>query len=811
MTDLDNSKNQSKTSLSSEKLTLLGVFALSFFATFLAFLPSLGSQFLLDEQFVAAWTKALFSGTAEGGWGTYFSWRGPDAQDAFGPLASIACLFFSAAGATMSRLLSITVHAACSTALYSVTRKLTGELDHQISAVLSATAALIFAVHPLSAELINFSGAIGIELSVLFFALSFNFYLVAHPFVCKVRTDIKRNSIFAILFFICSCLAYAKSWYLIKIVAIFEILNFALDPVARAQYKALFKSEQKAEGKSFFLTLATLIVASLIGLGIEFARGMDPVGSILAMMPQGFKSMFLSAFLPVNRAVWKKSSGEYIVFYILFALASILSAYGAFRSPRYRVAVVTAISWVFFGLLIGGNQSIVSDDFYGHRFLAHAQAGICILFPMLCFGLASALSQKRVLAMIPAVVVSLIFAITLSRHSFNQSNFYKASGKLLEKIQKSAAIVCAREQTEYCVAKDLPRQIAVVPCISPFRPAVLDGKTGLLRSPVISGGPLKDALVAGKLHGSTTKWDGTFNALVPVVLEPKKNEKPVSLDAKQIAQFLNPPLDYWKTVKLLPQEDILKVESNSEHEPGISLFAGALSPLDGDAFYVDARISTPVDPANPNVELHWMTQSTSNYEKEDRRTLMRAQINDKTFHRYMLSLRRPGWIMNGAPTQLTIGFPSSSSVDLKAVGIENDTNTFAKCLPIFSQEKTNQNIKRFANLCSNFPNSKDLGLCHLDKDTQELTLTYDVSAITGSASCVLFACQPEQLKLLQDAGSVPDDSVFKINLSGTAGQTKLELNKFAKTGIYAVRLSALDSTGKTIGNYSDTIWLSASR
>ncbi len=309
----------------SERSLIICVALLSFLATLFAFLPSLGSQFLLDEQFIAAWSKALLSGSAAGGWGSYLVWSGADAQDAFGPIASFACLLLSQLGAGLARLSGMAVHASCSVALYMVSRKLTNEFDEKTSIFISVFAALIFAVHPLSAELINFIGAIGIELSVLFFALSFNCYLAAHPvFKAGPESSAKKNSILAVVFFVCSYLAYAKSWYLLKIIAIFEVLNFALDPTARNTYKALFKDGSMLGRKRFFITLGSLMAASIAFMSLEIARGTDPIGSLIAMMPNGLKNMLLATMFPVNRSLWKKYSAEYVVLYIVFGFAAAL-------------------------------------------------------------------------------------------------------------------------------------------------------------------------------------------------------------------------------------------------------------------------------------------------------------------------------------------------------------------------------------------------------------------------------------------------------------------------------------------------------
>ena len=810
-----------------EKFICIAIAVLSFLTTLFAFLPALGSHFLLDEQFIAAWSKALLSGTAAGGWGSFFAWSGPDAQDAFGPIASLACIIQSQMGAGLARLLSMLIHAGCSVALYLVARKLTstgnftvdegGEATkfasrESISIMISVFAALIFAVHPLSAELVNFLGATGIELSVLFFALAFNCYLSAHP-ILKVGPEnrAKLNSILSVVFFFLAYLAYAKSWYLIKIVAMFELLNFALDPEARAQYMNLWKDASAVGRKRFFATLGTLMAVSIACMSVEIFRGNDPIGSILAMMPNGLRNMLLTLMFPVNRALWRKYSIEYISLYVVFTLAIALSSYGLWKQPKYRVAVLTAFAWVFFGLLIGGNQSTVADDFYGHRYLAHAQSGMSLLIPLLCFGLASALNQKRLWAAAPAVLVCLTFMIASCRHSFVQSQHYKSASKLLEKIQNSAKIVCAKENTSFCIAKDLPRKIAFVPIISPFRPVILNAGNGLLRAPTVSGGPLKDALSAGKMLGSTTRWDDTCNSLLTIVVEPKKNEPAFEQNAEQIAASFNPPMQYWKTVSMDKQEKCLKIASNSEHEPGITLFSRVLSPLDGDVFYVDARINTPVQPSNPNVELHWMTLHTNQYEKEDRRAIALAKVNDKEYHRYNLSLRSTGWAINGPATQITIGFPSSSTVELKGIGIVKDDKEerlFAK-LKCADPGRSNSDggQGRFAGLCFNYPDDADLGLFHIDKTQREINLSYDVSAITGGAKAVLFSTQRNRLKLLADCSEIPIDSAFRLDLNEKTGTVKIDLERFEKTGIYGIRIAAVDGSGNPVGNFSDRIWL----
>lgn len=815
-TSINSSEKEKTQSASSGKLNetalVAGVAVLSFLVTLFVFLPSLGSKFLLDEQFIAVWSKDLLGGTADGGWGNFLSWRGPSQQDAFGPLASLSCVVLSQAGEGVARLVAMIAHAACGTALYLVSRKLTKDFGTKVSLGISIFATLIFSIHTLSAEQINFLGSFGIELSVLFFALSMNSYLSAHPvFKAGPESAAKRNSALCIIFFICACLAYAKSWYLLKIIAIFEIFNFAFDPSARSHYKQLVNDKAAPGRTRFFITIVCLTLASLSFMFIEMARGFDPVGSIVAMLPNGLKSSLLSTMFPINRSILTKYSSQYIFLYVIYGLSAALSVYGLWSNQKYRVIAATALAWTFYGLLIGGNGSLVADDFYGHRYLAHAQAGMAILMPILCFGLSAALAKRQLIAMIPAGLVCLLFMLAFCRNSFIQSQHYKGAGNLLAKIQKSVAIICAKQNAPYCITKDLPRRIAFVPQVSQFFPVVLDAKNGLMRAPTVSGGALKDALRDGRLVGSTARWDTTFDSLVPIVVDPKTNDPSFSLDAKKTSEALSPPLQFWKTVSFDPKEDSLNVSSNSEHEPGIGLFSRTLSPLDGDAFYVDAKISTPVEPANPNVELHWMTLHTSGYEKEDRRAITPAQLNDNQYHRHLLSLRGTGWPLNGPPTQLTIGFPSSSSVQMKGIGIIPGNDIFPK-FKVVDAPAPPTNSHRFSNLCFDYPDDADLGLFHIDKNRPEVNFSYDASAITGSAGCVLFATAPNQLKTVSDEGEIPKDSVFQIPLKAASGSVKLSLDNFREaklpsSSIYGLRIAALDANGKQSGKFSDTILL----
>lgn len=798
-----------------EMALVAGVAVLSFLVTLFVFLPALGSKFLLDEQFMAIWSKDLLGGIAQGGWGNFLSWRGPSPEDAFGPLASFSCLLLSQMGEGMARLIAMLMHAACSTALYMVSRKLTKDFGTTVSLGISIFAALIFSIHTLSAEQINFLGAFGIELSVLFFGLSLNYYLSAHPiFKGGEESKAKQNGILSVVLFACACLAYAKSWYLLKIVAIFEIFNFTLDSTARHQYKELFKDKAAPGRMRFFSTLACLTVVSLSFMFIEMARGFDPVGSLVAMLPNGLKSSLLSTMFPINRSILTKYSSQYIFFYVIYGLAAALAVYGIWRNQKYRVVLATSLAWVFFGLMIGGNRSLVADDFYGHRFLAHAQAGISILMPIMCFGLAAALSKRQVVTAIPAVIVCFLFMIAFCRNSFTQCQHYKGAGQLLAKIQKSVTIICAKQGTPYCVTKDLPRRIAFVPEISQFLPIVIDAKNGLMRAPTVSGGALKDALRAGRMVGSTARWDTTFDSLVPIVIDPKTNDPAFFLDAQRTADAMSPPLQFWKTVSLDKTEDSLNVTSNSEHEPGIGLFSRTLSPLDGDAFYVDAKISTPVEPANPNVELHWMTLHTANYEKEDRRSLTLARLNDNQYHRHLLSLRGTGWPLNGPPTQLTIGFPSSSSVHIKGIGIIPGDNIFPSIKVTDPAAPANSIPHRFSNLCYDYPDDADLGLFHMDKNRRQLNFSYDASAIAGSAKCIIFSTAPDQLKTSSDDGKIPTNSAFQMTMNETKGTVKVSLDNFQKAGapasaIYGLRIAALDAVGNQIGKFSDTIWVLA--
>lgn len=781
---------------------LAGVAVASFLCTMIAFLPSLGSTYLLDEQFVAAWSKAIFQGTTINGFGSLLLWQGPAAADSLGPLGSLTCMLSSQLSPGLARLLSMIAHSACSLALFMVARKLTRGIANYISISISIFASLIFAVSPLSSELISYLGGVGIELSILFFLLSLNFYVGGHPVFGSPQ---RKTSVLAVVFFVIAIMAYSKAWLLAKIFAWFEILNFSLDSESRQAYKTMWQDKTSQSRKHFLITFCSIALISMLGMSIEFVRGENPIASFWGLFSH-LKHMLLAVFFPINRAIWNKYSPEYVFLYIVFGFAMTLAAVGIFRNARFRVIACLSLIWIFYGALIGGESSLIANDFYGSRVLAFASVGLALGFSTFTFGLASAFQLPFKTGLIPGIILCSLFIVSNSRHSFHQSVHYKNAAKLLEKIQKSVKITSAKENSEYAVVRDLPRQVSLTPTISPFRPVVLDGLTGLLRSPIVSGGFVKDVLQNNQTGYVVARWDNTFDSLIPVLKTPKINDPVFQFDAIRLAKVLNPPLQFWKTVSLDIGEKSLKIVSNSDHEPGINFAPGYVSPIDGNIFYVDAKIDTPIEPANPNVELHWITVHNNDFEKEDRRSTVKAILNDNVYHRYLLSLRNTGWATNGSISSLTLGFPSSATVQIKEIGIIAGEGVFPQ-LKIAEGESPSKQKSSFAQLCFDYPTDKNLGLLRLNKNSPEAKLTYDFSGITGSASGTLISSLPDQFSFKADAGPLPEEISFKNTLSGNKGEVQISRGQFPKSGIYGVRAVAQNAQGEPLSKFSDTIWI----
>lgn len=781
---------------------LIAVAAFSFLLTILAFMPSLGASYLLDEKYIAAWSNAILKGTTANGLGNMLAWKGPVEADSFGPLSSFLCMFVSQTSPVFARLLSMISHAGCSVALFMVARQLTRGVANCVSLSIAISAALIFAVSPLSTELINYLGGMGIELSILFFLVSFNFYLAGHPIFGTAK---KNYSVLSVIFFILTMLAYTKAWLLAKIFFSYELLNFLLDPESRKSYKSLWHEKTSESRNNFLTTLGGIAVTSVIAMFIELARGANPIGSLFLQLPTA-KNMLLALLFPINRSIWQKYSPEYIFLYIIFGLAVALAAIGILRNTRYRVLAALSVLWMLYGVLVGGDSSLIANDFYGSRFLAHASVAFALGLATFTFGLASAFQLPFKTGLIPGIIICVLFAISSSRHSFNQCVHYKNSANLLERIEKSVKIICAKEKTEYAVVRDLPRQISLTPTVSPFRPLVMDGQSGLMRSPIVSGGFVKDLLKSALPNPVVARWDKTFDSLLPVLTDPTTNNPAIQFDVFKLTKKLNPPLKYWKTVSLDTEEKCLKIESNSENGPGIHLAPGYLSPIDGDLFYIDAKIDTPVVPAHSNIELHWITILNDDFERQDRRSTVKAILNDNTYHRYFLSLRNTGWATNGTILNLTLGFPSSATVRIKEAGIISGDGVF----PQISLEPLGNVAKAqssFTQLCFNFPNDKRLGLCRLNKDTPETKIAYDFSSIAGSASGTLISSMPDQFSFITDAGPIPADTSFKSALTGTKGEIQISRGQFQRSGIYGIRVVAQNAQGEPLGKYSDTIWI----
>lgn len=135
-------------------------------ACFALYLPFLNAPAHLDDQFLINWlTHLKDNGSA------FMQWAGPDKPDAWGPFMHFwffAKAAFIKKSIWLWRFAGLLIHVLASLTVYFIVKRITMEN----SALVSMSAALLFAVYPLHPEAVFWISGKASELSALFFLIS---------------------------------------------------------------------------------------------------------------------------------------------------------------------------------------------------------------------------------------------------------------------------------------------------------------------------------------------------------------------------------------------------------------------------------------------------------------------------------------------------------------------------------------------------------------------------------------------------------------------------------------------------------------
>lgn len=768
--------------------------------------PALGMKPLLDEQFIAAWTsEALKQGGASQVIDSFRSWRGFDSTDAWGPLGSLFMLYFSgvpAASPWPTRLAGLLLHAVTSFLVFLTTRRLTQSHAPGYGPWIAAGAALLFAVYPLNAEAVVWIGGRVFEIATALFLGSFYCYLRGRSRFLAPHTVLERNKSQSFAWFASSFALYVLMaftapafWTAWIIVAIYEISQLPL-PSGKTSASAA----TVATG-----LISAMALASFLAAAVAPGPASQPLqlpGSIGT--PSDLLNAIIHTFFPINKALWAGYAKEFRNLYFVYPVVGALLLSGLLRNAQYRRTLVFSFVWVILAMVPFAGAAVQQSNLYGSRWLCPSSAAFCIFISLSAFGLYEAFKRLRFLTLPAGIVVIALLLVFSSRHLSHRVNAFAAAGKAVENVQESVRIIATKERSPIVLARDLPKNLSVMPLLHEFKVSCFDGQTALLMAPVVSGGRLKDSLRQGQLERVTTRWDKDFSALMCVNLSPRTNTFKNLVGAQAVADQLKPPLKFYKSVTL--DKDSLVLESNSTIEPGITLDGKGLSQLDGDFLYFDAQIDTAGVARNPNVELHWLTIPGPDFQPYDRRVVSKAICDDGKTHRYHQSLRSSGWTTNGEIISIILGFPTTARAHIKEVGIVSKDGLVPHISLSTKEPDTTAQPNHYARGFFNYPQNDKLGLHRVSGNAQTVEVKFDVSQIPQATGALLEISQPDTPYFQENADSVDEHSLKSLPASGVTGTIEVPRSLFERSAVYGMRVVGTGSDGKPIAKFSDSLY-----
>lgn len=836
----------------SEKIHSLAVAILAVVLLLIIYLKALNAPPLLDEDYILTWLEALgkdngiLASSAIG-------WNGPELTDTWsyisgGLFALIGTV--SSQSTRLFRIINLILHVANTILVYLVMSRALKPAPHALFDKkikwMPVLIALTFSVYPLTAESTFWLGGFAYNLGTMLLLAAYLFYLLAKE--SKSWTKIGIGCIFYLLALYSDRSLWAASFTLVSLelardfighyghhdpliskrtIKETEDIEDAVEKLLEAERDGSIAKKEKVEGdrggeeaksqeESVFDTLLPalpfLALGALVPLGSLPTYGTETLASELIIRPTDWQSAVKAFWFPVNQSINEGYNKLYSFLYIIYGIGLAIVPVALVRSKPYRQHAVFLVIWLVMAIVPHLHHAITNETMTGARWFYHASIPLTALIVLYFFALPFAISTfrqcrttlyKAIATIFSVVLIASFFFFTFAR-TRTQVSAYLSATNVVSKLKKSLYNVAGKEKAPFLIVRNVPFYATISSKTSPFNLLIFDSRSQLIRAPKVVGGNLKELLKEGKFHNLTMHWELDMVSLLPIDLGVAGDgqHKPF-MDGTEIEKRLIPPLRYWKTAKFHSKENVFEVFSNWEAGPVLNVSANGFAPLGPDFVYIEAKIDTPDNQPDSELELSWLTTWGKEFERRDRLSRTGALTNDGKYHRYRFPVRSTAWCTNGIIQQLSFGFPKSATVKIREIGTEDRPDLIAKLK--FDSDEGKRKVDSFVSGYFNYPSDQALGLVLCLKEEKELKFNYDVSKVENAKKAVCEISRPDRFFEFPNSYKLGADHLKVLNLKSTAGTIKVKTSDLKEPGVYSFRVLAIDSNGKTVGFASDTI------
>ena len=753
MTDLSTNLEDASSGQKNIKITALGLL-LACLAGLALFIPVLSGPPLYDECYLLAWwSHSLSSGFFSQDMLAQVQAPAFDLRDGQNFLGNFVQVLTAAATGTNCgaiRLLQVTVHLANAMLLafciFKGGKAISADnAGTELAFAMTALAgAILFITYPLSPESVGWLGGIAVEAAVLL-------TLLTTVNILQSKTGPKRQTFNAIMLVL-------APWISVKVLPLTVLVFFMGNPVA----KKVGRPVLVAAG------LSTLIALSIYTFTIVSNQGAVPETikqlriekiDLDKSATQAQNSLTLSALLeasranleaivlPVNRKIDERYNKVLRRFYLVLIIEAVIFFIAFALNPVLRRLALAAALSLAVGVCTAGG--IESGNLYGAHWLYPTLPAAALLMALLATsplylegkGKFRGGSKTGYIKLFCAIIFICLLGYLFSERTYKQCMSYKSNGKLWKVIQATIEDSGRRRTSPFIVARNLPPALSVAPMISPFSPQLIDTQSGLPRTMSLSAGLFKDAIKKGHYHGLALHYRQQYESFLPTEFEIVNKPFGPILGASQIADLLSPPLSYYQgTVSLDKNAGVLHLVSQTKMGPAVRMQCFGLSPAQDDFLCIEAKIQKvdklPVTDQDL-LELHWLTNWQGDWDGRDRKLTNSGTIYYGQFHRYYFPLRTLAWLTSGLPTDIMLGFPRQTAIDLKSVSVvrNGDTGYEHLAMPQIrarANHVQNNNRLYFSHYCFDYPDAPEFGLCAVYGSQNSLDINYDVSSIEGA-------------------------------------------------------------------------------
>ncbi len=776
------------------------------------FYPSLLGYLLADDFVHLGYVVDVFKGNSDVLLKNFIStWMQAQGIQFYRPFYTLTLAFDYLVGGPNSfvfHLSNLMFHTGACLFLFLLTRRLVREYGRLQSTLAGFFAGAIFAVFPLSAEVISWISARGDSLSAMFYLAAFWLFV----------RSIQQRSRWPLALSLASCAASLLSKEMaVTLAATLTLYCLITAPSGTPWHQRL--RWVLARTWLFWMVTGGYLVLRTVALGTIAGGYSGSIGEGLStsIFKRWFlDGSFLRVLLPFNAEIFSARNWLRTALVALYAAGAVSLTIGLARRSVTKYALFAA-AWFVISMLPTYQVWNLTENLQGSRFIYLGTAPLALLLVLLVFPFAKAgfeLRRGRRLAMLFATCILAGFLVCFAAIAYRNNLVWVEAGSQVRSLKQEIESAFARlKPDQQLVVLNLPQAHHGAHML--YNGAMLSGlltppmSRQNLASRVVTFEPVlygnSELIISSRLRRFAAQPDkyafATFDQprsrLIPVKLE--SSDADVKFETASIVRGfgdreLTPGIAHIPGHRSVTASANALVISDPREPTCVASPVLALPSLATD--FVDVELSCRPTGAGgsslataPVFLLKWTSDRSPSLSSAP--SLAMALDPDGRVHRYRFAVsQHKKWVSSGRIHHLALVFlPGCYSATLESVHLSNGTAE----IPILEPDAT----------------TLEADPTGVNRISGVAALSYDVSQVKGSSSAVVELSQPNSF-FEHYSGEFRDTTLSphalkRFNLMPLKGRFEINPGEFPGAGYYQLRVAGISANGKIAGYVSDPI------